>query len=265
MTADSKPLKGKHILITRGGEQGVQFCSWVANAGGVPHMVQLIDFRPHEDPNAQMYMKSIKEYEWIIFTSKNGVNYFFQHMREHMNEFARVLPDIRFAAVGEKTRAELEKRNVQSHFMPNIYTAEDFAREFFEKGLTGERVLIPKGNLAGKTIAESFRSRNLRADEWIVYDTFYPSEDEGMLITLLQEDRLDMAVFASPSAFQHYQSVVDRNGLLGHSQKLYYASIGTVTKKKMEKAGYQVDVCPDTFTMDEMFAEIRRFYDGRQQ
>lgn len=257
---NERPLRGKHVLITRGGEQGEKFCTDVASAGGVPYMVPLIDFRAHDDVNAPLFIRSLEQYDWIIFTSKNGVNYFFQHIHKRLDDFDYFKQNIKFAAVGEKTRDELTRRKIDSHFMPNIYTAEDFAREFFEKGLTAKIALIPKGNLAGKTIAESFRSRNIVADEWIVYDTYYPSTGLEKLVQLLKEDRLQIAAFTSPSTFNHFHKIVTQHVLAHHAKKLEMAAIGTVTKKAVEQAGYTVKVCPETFTIDSMFAEMCKVY-----
>ncbi|RST76234.1 uroporphyrinogen-III synthase [Siminovitchia acidinfaciens] len=260
MTMDRLPLRGKHVMITRGGEQGEKFCNDVASAGGIPYMIPLIDFRSHEDLNAVHFIQSLNKYDWIIFTSRNGVNYFFQHIDSQREQFEMIKDRINFAAVGEKTRAELSKYRVDSHFMPNIYTAEDFSREFFEKGLTAKRALIPKGNLASTTIAESFRQHRIIADEWIVYETYYPTKDIGRLVEIVKEDRLDAACFTSPSTFHHFKKVVKQYHLQGHVDSITYVSIGRVTKKAMEAEGYAIKVCPEKYTIDSMFQELCRYF-----
>ncbi len=260
MTADQLPLRGRHVLITRGGEQGEKFCNDVASTGGIPYMVPLIDFRPHEDLNAVHFIQSLHKYDWIIFTSKNGVKYFFQHIESQRQQFEMFKEHIQFAAVGEKTRAELSRYRVESHFMPNIYTAEDFSREFFEKGHTAKRALIPKGNLASTTIAESFRSHHVIADEWVVYETFYPTKDIGRLVTIIKEDRLDAACFTSPSTFHHFNKVIKQYHLEEHLQSILLVSIGKITKRAIENEGYLVKVCPEKYTIDSMFHELCQYF-----
>lgn len=257
---DRLPLRGKHVLITRGGEQGEKFCNDVASAGGIPYMVPLIDFRPNKDLNAVRFIQSLDQYDWIIFTSKNGVKYFFQHIDSHRERFEMLKDRIHFAAVGEKTRAELNRYRVDSHFMPNIYTAEDFSREFFEKGFTAKRALIPKGNLASTTIAESFRSHHIVADEWIVYETFYPTKDIGRLVKIIKEDRLDAACFTSPSTFHHFMKVAKQYHLEEYIETILYASIGKVTQRAIENEGYTVMVCPEKYTIDSMFQELCQYF-----
>ncbi|GIN22690.1 MAG TPA: uroporphyrinogen-III synthase [Bacillus bacterium] len=265
MTTDRLPLRGRHVLITRGGEQGEKFCNHVASSGGIPYMVPLIDFRPHEDLNANHFIQSLSKYDWIIFTSKNGVKYFFQQIDSRREQFEMMKDQIQFAAVGEKTRAELSRYRVESHFMPNIYTAEDFSREFFEKGFTAKRALIPKGNLARTTIADSFRSHRIVADEWIVYETFYPTKDIGRLVNIIKEDRLDVACFTSPSTFHHFNKVVKQYHLEEHVQSITFASIGKVTKSAIEDEGHLVKVCPEKYTIDSMFHELCQYFGQKRK
>ncbi|MBS4176174.1 uroporphyrinogen-III synthase [Lederbergia citrea] len=259
------PLKGKHVLITRGSDQGEKFCNDVASAGGIPYMIPLIDFRAHEDINAPYFISNIKQYDWIIFTSKNGVNYFFQHIQDKIEDYELINSQLQFAVVGEKTQEALNRYRLPSQFMPNVYTAEDFARDFFELGLNANRVLIPKGNLASTTIADSFRSRNLVADEWIVYDTYYPTKETDKLIKILKEDLLDVAAFTSPSTFNHFIKIVKQNHLDLHAKKLLMAAIGTVTKRTIEQAGFHAPIWPATFTIDHMFEELCDYFAKQEQ
>ncbi|MCR2820564.1 uroporphyrinogen-III synthase [Lederbergia panacisoli] len=260
MKSKELPLKGKHVLITRGGDQGDKFCMDVASMGGIPHMVPLIDFRAHHDQNAAIFIKNMNQYEWIIFTSKNGVHYFFQQINGKANEHIFHKGNIQFAVVGEKTREALSRYRLPSRFMPNVYTAEDFAREFFNQGLTGKKVLIPKGNLASNIIAESFRTRGFTADEWIVYETYYPTKETDKLLHFLEDDLLDVAAFTSPSTFNHFIKIVGQHHLEPHAKKLLFAAIGTVTKRTIEQAGYSTHICPKNFTIDDMFHEICIFF-----
>ncbi|MFD1705590.1 uroporphyrinogen-III synthase [Siminovitchia sediminis] len=247
-------------MITRGGEQGEKFCSDVASMGGIPYMIPLIDFRPHNDMNAGSIIQSLDQYDWIIFTSKNGVKYFFQHIEEQRESFEMLKGHMRFAAVGEKTKSELKRYFVDAYFMPNVYTAEDFSKEFFEKGLKAKRVLIPKGNLASTIIAESFRSRGIIADEWIVYETYYPTKDHSRLADILKDNRLDAACFTSPSTFHHFYQVVQQHHLEKHIEFLTFTAIGKVTKRAIEAEGFAVKVCPEKYTIDSMFQELCMYY-----
>ncbi|MCJ7839888.1 uroporphyrinogen-III synthase [Lederbergia sp. NSJ-179] len=264
MNPSGKPLKGKHVLITRGGEQGEKFCMDVASTGGIPHMVPLIDFRMYKDPNESYYFRQLGEYDWIIFTSKNGVHYFFEHLKKYVDDYSLLQHSVQFAVVGEKTKEALDRYQLASCFMPHVFTAEEFVREFFQNEFVAKKVLVPKGNLAKSTIADGFRSQGISADEWIIYETFYPVNQVGRLIPLLKEDVLDVASFTSPSSFNHFMKIVKQQFLTQHVSKLTFAAIGTVTKRAIENEGYQVGICPEKFTIDKLFQEICRYFQEKE-
>ncbi|MFK4997559.1 uroporphyrinogen-III synthase [Bacillus sp. N9] len=70
-----------------------------------------------------------------------------------------------------------------------------------------------KGNLASKTIAESFRAHGIVAHEWIVYDTYYPKKETRKLVDLLKDGSLHVAAFTSPSTFHHFIEIVNKHRL----------------------------------------------------
>ncbi|MFK4997558.1 uroporphyrinogen-III synthase [Bacillus sp. N9] len=111
----------------------------IATVGGIPHMVPLIDFRSHEDMNAPTFIHQLLEYDWIIFTSKNGVDYFFHHIHNVVDIAQFKNSAVRFAVVGEKTKEALDRYNLDSRFMPSVYTAEDFAREYFTQDVQAKK------------------------------------------------------------------------------------------------------------------------------
>lgn len=258
-------LNNAHVLITRGGVRGEKLSKQIQSIGGIPHIIPLIAFRTHDDDQAQSYINQLLHYDWIVFTSMNGVDYFFEHLRNTIDTETLRNSPIQFAVVGEKTKQALESYGIQSTFMPNIYTAEDFSEQYFAKKLQATRVLIAKGNLASETIAKAFRSEQVHVDEWIVYDTYLPIEAEEQLISLLTEEILEIATFTSPSSFRHFEQIVKKHHLQMKIQAASIATIGTVTKKAVEEAGYTVEICPKTFTFDAMFDEMCHFYRNRKE
>ena len=258
-------LQDQHVLITRGGTRGEKLSKQIQSIGGTPHIIPLIAFHAHDDKHAQTYIHQLFDYDWIVFTSTNGVNHFFDHLGHQVDPEKLRNSPIKFAVVGEKTKQALESYGIKSTFMPNIYTAEDFSKQYFAKQLQATRVLIAKGNLASETIANAFRSERVDVDEWIVYDTYLPAEAEEQLISLLSKDKLGIATFTSPSSFRHFEQIVHKHQLQMKTQDLSIATIGTVTKKAVEAAGYTVQICPKTFTFDAMFDEICNFYRNRKE
>lgn len=71
------PLKGKTVFIPRSGKQGKELSKRIVQLGGEPYCIPLIEFREGKDPNGLQYLKSLNQYDWVIFTSQNGVKFFF--------------------------------------------------------------------------------------------------------------------------------------------------------------------------------------------
>jgi len=95
-----------------------------------------------------------------------------------------------------------------------------------------ERVLICKGNLAGDVIFRALSRQGFRADEIVVYETFFPEESGKMLVEKVKSEKLDILLFTSPSTVEHFMSAVRRAGLEERVKDAVVAAIGPVTKKK---------------------------------
>lgn len=249
------PLSGKHVLITRGGERGSQVADKIQHYGGSAVIVPLIDFALHVDKQEKHFIKQLDEYDWIIFTSKNGVRFFFERLQALSIPFPLSCSGQRFAVVGEKTKEALEAYFVSSTFMPAFYTARDFAKEFFQMH-KAKKSLVVKGNLASATIAKSFQDRHIPVDEWIVYETFFPEPSKLQLASMLREKKLDIITFTSPSTFYHFLQVVEEYGLMKEALKPKIVCIGPVTKAAIESHGFVVTASPNTYTMEAMVDEL---------
>ncbi|MBS4173726.1 uroporphyrinogen-III synthase [Bacillus sp. FJAT-49736] len=250
------PLDGKSILIPRGGTQGKKLCDKISQLGGTPYMVPLIDFRKNHDPNAREYLKRIDQYNWIIFTSQTGVKFFFQQLAHHNLALS---PSTKIAAVGEKTKMAIEKFQLEVSFVPDFFSADDFANEFTNVGNQSKRVLIPKGNLARDVIAKSLVSLHWIVDEWIIYKTIFPRESKEKLIYLLENVKLDYGLFTSPSTFHHFMEVANDPVREQKAKTMRIISIGPVTNRAVESYGWKVSASPEKYTMEDMMESLCKF------
>ncbi|GER66166.1 uroporphyrinogen-III synthase [Weizmannia acidilactici] len=251
------PLSGKRILITRGGKEGERLAAQIEALGGKAFVVPMIAFRAYEDPNAHEYLKKLPEYDWAVFTSKNGVQYFLEQCSKSGISCDRLY--INWAAVGKKTAAYMDKCGLKASFTPSKYTAKDFAAAFLSSGHSLKRVLLPKGNLASSEIADSLKKSGIIVDEWIVYETYLPPESREKLLEVLKWENIDFALFASPSAFRHFKAVIDASGIDHAAQRIKMAAIGPVTKSAVEEAGFTVQVSPDEYTMPAMLSALCQY------
>ncbi|KAB7708605.1 uroporphyrinogen-III synthase [Bacillus aerolatus] len=251
------PLFGKHVLVTRPRGQAASFIDKIEAAGGMVHFVPLIAFRSFSDPNGKDRLQTLFTYDWIILTSKNGVDFFFQQLEKAGKDRADI--QARFAAIGTETAAVLQTYGFQAEYIPEKFSADQFAKEITDGSFEATKVLIPKGNLARTMIADALRKKGMAADEWIVYETFFPEEEKARLIDLLQKERTDVITFTSPSSVRHFMKAAEEAGIDAFEQSVV-ACIGPVTKKEADRFGLHTKICPDVYTSESLAEAIDHYF-----
>ncbi len=242
-------LKGKNVLITRGEGDHHTFASSIAQYGGIPVTVSLIGFEPCtlHDVEKQM-ISSVDSYDWLIFTSKNGVDYFFREYK------GLQLPKV--AVIGKQTQKQLEQYGYRSSFVPAKFVAEEFVQEFLPVLKREERVLVVKGNLARTLIKDRLREEGYHCDEVVLYKTEMPVESEEKLFQLLKTEKLQIVTFTSSSTVKHFMHVVDKFQLYKQIQHLTFACIGPVAKKTAEQYHLPVAICAEEYTMEGLLKAL---------
>ncbi|MGM0844052.1 MAG: uroporphyrinogen-III synthase [Bacillota bacterium] len=255
----SLPLAGREILVTREAKAADKMGDIIMKYGGIPRIIPLISFRPYQDEKERTYLEKLKSYEWIFFTSKNGVHFFFEKLKKHRLTLEGT--STKFAVVGEKTSQALQEYGITAEFVPQYYSAVDFSKEFLETVTEAGPVLLSKGNLAKDTIAVRFRERGISIDEWITYETYFPRDSEKRLITLLQERQLAAITFTSPSTVKRFMKVIRDHHLDFILEDLVAACIGPVTKEAADHFGLTVQVVPENYTVEDMIEDLAGYFD----
>ncbi|NHM30497.1 uroporphyrinogen-III synthase [Neobacillus terrae] len=249
------PLLDKKVLVPRGKKQAKSFSQLVETFGGIPIEIPLIAFRPIQ-PNDELaaIFNNIKSYSWIIFTSNTTVDTFFSFLSK--DEISH-LPKI--AVIGERTQKVVKEKGVEVSFLPSGYVAETFAKEFVSFIKEGDKIFIPKGNLARDVIAEELRRFGTIVDEAIVYETYLPEESRLKLADLLKRNELDILMFTSPSTVDHFMAVVEENHLRDQIKECMVACIGPVTKEKLKSYGLLVHASPKVYTVEAMIKSMAEY------
>jgi uroporphyrinogen-III synthase len=168
----------------------------------------------------------LHSYDWVIFTSKNGVAFFLDSLRK------KLPGPIKIAAVGVKTKLELEKRGYEVDFVPTSFVAEVFAEEFVKKLSGNECILFPKGNLARDVIPVALREISVFLDELVVYGTKENVEKKQELIEALEVGKVDIITFTSPSTVDSFVRLLEGTNWREWTKKCTIACIGPITEKE---------------------------------
>lgn len=198
-------LAGKTVLITRAQHQAKQMSVAVKEKSGIPLEIPLLRMEGMSHRQIQHIAGHLHSYDWVIFTSKNGVAFFLDSLRKKLPAKTKI------AAVGVKTRLELEKRGYQVDFVPTSFVAEVFAEEFVKRLSGNECILFPKGNLARDVIPVALREIGVSLEELIVYGTKANVEKRQELIAVLEAGEVDVITFTSPSTVTNFVRLLEGN------------------------------------------------------
>lgn len=228
-------LKDKVIISTRALDPGDSLPGLLKACGAELHSLPMIDVVPSE-LNADMVerLKKLEVFDWIFFTSKNGVSNFFKHLIDAKGS-TELPKTVHIAAIGSKTALELEYYGYAPNFIGEENTSEELLNQFYETYQpVNLRILLSLGNLADQTLSNRLSVEN-KVSRINVYQTVKPNDADPEIIKLIKNDRYDLIVFTSPSTFHHFCSFYGEDKL----GKLKMASIGTTTTHAMTEAGFE--------------------------
>ena len=252
-------LRDKGVLVTREESQAEQLCAMIAEHGGVPIRVPLLSFQKSgekEYKHALEKLNKLESYDWLILTSKPGVEMFCEMVNEI--GFNGAYPKI--AVIGEKTRAVLEMHGLEASFIPPKYVAESFLPAFKEVVGKDESVLILKGDLARDYLFNGLTAAGLHTEEAIIYSNQMPAESEQAMVDALTNKKVDILLFTSPSTVNNFMKIVKKHRLYDYLHDKVTVAIGPVTKKRAEELGLTVTLCPGQYTVADMMKELEQYY-----
>jgi hydroxymethylbilane synthase len=237
---ERRPLEGKRVLVTRSREQAPELVALLRERGAVPVLLPLIRTEAAGDPKRiASAVAELSSYDWIVFTSVNGVRHFFEHLRGL--PFAR-----RTAAVGPATAQALEALDAAPSFVPSEHTGAALAKGLLER--EGEpsrlRVLIPCAQEHDEEAARALRGVGAVVTELTVYRTVAEEQKPDELAALA--GGVQAALFLSGSAARAAGGLADR--LSG----AVVGCIGPSTAEAAREAGIRVDVVPDEHTSEAL-------------
>lgn len=240
---ERKPLFGRRVLITRSRQQASELAEQIDALGGETYEYPVIRFQPPTRPEAVQALDEalgrLSVYDWVILTSPNGVEFFFHHLKERKLDI-RALHGARIAAVGPGTADALLDRGLIADVLPGKYQAEDLLEVLERQVQPGQRVLIPRADIARDVLPAGLRKLGVEVTEIDAYETVPTDEDADELIRMLQEGELQAATFTSSSTVTGFMSILRRSGVEEPASLLtdvQIVCIGPVTAETAEREG----------------------------
>ena len=245
-----KLLKGKRIVVTRAAQQAEPLVTQLCALGAEVVCFPTIDFAPPDNwEPLDRAIASLKAYDWLIFTSVNGVSFFWQRLVK-MGKGADALHPLRIAAIGPATTQALQQRGVAPDLIPETYVAEALADALGQ--VEGERILLARANIARKALPDILRARGAQVDEGVAYRTVPAAAAEVQ--TLLQHP-IDVITFTSSSTVKHFVEQVGAEGI-EMLQKATIACIGPITAETVRTLGLRPAIVAMEYTIPGLVAAL---------
>lgn len=267
---ENKPLFGMRVLVTRARAQASELADSIEALGGEPCEFPVIDIREPEGADAveqiRLRLDEAESYQWLMFTSVNGVEYFFRFLRRFGIDIRR-FHAARIAAVGPKTAEALIARGLTVEELPVKFHAESLLEQLDGKLAPGMRALLPRGDLAREVLPKELAARGVEAVEIDVYETVIAAAQDEQALAYIREGGIHMVTFTSSSTVTNLLEVLRRNGVEDPVKLLEgipIASIGPITTKTIVEAGLQVTVEAGASTLDSLIDGIAKYNQERR-
>lgn len=261
---ERKPLRGRTVMITQAREQAGKLCRCLEKLGA-----QVIEFPtikivpPDSWGRLEEAIKHLEDYDWLIFTSVNGVKYFFSQLKEWHKD-RRVLGKLKVAAIGPATAAELKKEKLKVSYVPQEYRAEaivDGLRQS-EGKLVGLRILIPRAKVAREALPQELREGGAQVDVAVVYQTVVNGSAAGQAGKALEAGEVDVITFTSSSTVKNFVALLKGIDLDKVLQSVQIICIGPVTADTARKLGLKVNAVAKEYTIEGLIEALLELIQG---
>ncbi len=255
---EKRPLFGQRIVVTRTREQASELARQLAELGADVLEIPTIKIvAPSKREVLAEAMGGLGGYQWIVFTSPNGVTSFFDYFFKAFDDL-RSIGCVRLAAVGPATAAKLKELHLSVDAMPDKYVARDIAKAIAAKDdLENLRILLLRAEVASPELPKLLEEQGAIVDDVAVYQTVPETEDANGAAARLLEDGADWLTFASSSAVENFHARFNLPELLKKFPTLKSASIGPETTKALVALGLEPAIEAKQHTIAGLVQAVR--------
>jgi uroporphyrinogen-III synthase len=251
--ASASSLSGKRIAVTRARDQASELSGRLSELGAKVIELPLIHISKEIDKETLAdVLAELGGYDWIVFTSANGVRFFFE-------EFYRIFGDVRslgllrFACVGDTTAKAITDQHIRVDCQPKVATADALAEELIATGsLDSAKVLVITGNLNRDTLVKKLEDARAIVDRLQVYKTEKTDLRDDPAAADFRANGADAILFASSSAVQSFTDQAAALKLAKNATRPLAGSIGPQTSEAMKKVGMPIAFEAKTPSLDAL-------------
>ena len=255
---ESKPLFGRRLLVTRSREQAGPLQRRLEAEGGAVSTLPLLDIGPPDDwAPIDAAQDELERVDWTIFTSPNSVTFFCDRLFQRGRD-ARAFAQTRIAAVGLATATALGKRGLVPDLVPELQSQEGLEQAFAGIDLADCAILFPASSIGRTQLVETLTARGARVRHISTYTNHPPTEIT--IPSVLTDDSLDLAIFASPSSVHNFHQILGPERTTAIFARAAIACIGPTTAAAARELGLRVSVQPTESSIPALVQAICAFY-----
>ena len=254
---EKRPLFGRRVVVTRRSEQAGSFAQRLTELGADVLEVPTIKImRPKETDAIVDALLGLNAYDWLVFTSVNGVTAFFDIFFRRFQDL-RDIGGVRIAAVGPATAAKLRELHLQVDLTPDEFTGKKIAAAF-EKFETIEnlKMCLLRAEVANPDLPKALEELGAIVDDIAIYKTVAETEDPTGAGATLLESGADWITFTSGSTVEHFHARFDLPKLLKKFPQTKLASIGPETSKAIRTLGLEPALEAKAHTTDGLIGAL---------
>jgi uroporphyrinogen III methyltransferase/synthase len=256
---EKRPLFGQRIVVTRTREQASQLAHALQERGAETLETPTIRIAPPTERQVLVdALLGLNSYDWIVFTSPNGVNSFFESFFKAFEDL-RHIGGVRIAAIGPATAARLRELHLKVDVMPDEYLASRIAAAITKyESVENLRMLIVRAEVANPDLPKQLEEMGAIVDDVACYKTIPETEDRNGAAASLQESGADWITFTSASTVEHFHARFDLPALLTSHPQIKLASIGPETSKALAALGLTPTIEAARHTIDGLVTALEK-------
>ena len=240
---ETRPMFGQRVVVTRTRDQASEFSRQLLELGADVLEIPTIKIEPPAEKNdLKDALLGLHEYDWVVFTSPNGVTTFFDYFFKAFDDL-RDIGGVKIAAVGPATAAKLKELHLRVDAMPEEYVSAKIAKAMTNfESIDNLRILLMRAEIANRELPKELESLGAIVDDVASYRTVPETEDRNGAVAKLLEEGADWITFTSSSTVENFHARFNLPELVKGFRKLKIASIGPETTKTIKALGVSPDV-----------------------
>lgn len=254
---DNLPLFGKRILVTRARHQASALSRMLSERGAQPVELPAIEIQ-HVDDTGEMddAILNLQKYDWIVFTSVNGVERFFQRI-DDVKLDSRAFGSLKIGAIGAATAKSLKQYGLIPDYCPDVFTGAALLEGFKKLDIIGKKFLLLRADIADEALAKGLLKSGAEVKEVTVYKTVKPTGGRIQARRIFA-DKIDFITFTSSSTVSNLVASMGEKPFSINGAKI--ACIGPKTAETAIKAGFTVELMASEHTIPGLVAALENYY-----